>query len=121
MTEELINKLFEYLQRTEVFILDQAPDFIQQLLRYKKITAVIDVTILSVVVLGALAFSMYNIYNPTIDKHGDRSTGSQFCCFMPIIVAFMFFAPLLGEIADLMKIHIAPKVYLLEYFKSLKE
>lgn len=120
MSEELINRLFEYLQKTEGFIYEQAPDFIQQLLTYKRLSTIIDVVLLSLIGSVALFFSLYCIFNPWLDKYGERNIGSQLCCFLPFFLVFICFGQVLCDITTLIKLYFAPKVYLLEYFRSLK-
>jgi hypothetical protein len=120
MTEELINKLFEYLQKTETFILEQAPDFIRQLLTYKRIGTIVSAISLFAIGTVLLIFVIYCIFNPWLDKYGDRSIGSQLCCFLPLFLVFICYGQVLYDILFLIKLYMAPKVYLLEYFRNLK-
>ena len=125
MSEELQNKIVEYLQKTESFIASEAPAFIQEALNfyfYKELIFLI----LSIV--GCAVFLLMMIFwwskkfanlVEEIDRHAPKEmislTFSLFTILVSVIPVSSFFCRLLG----LIQICVAPKLYLIEKFTEV--
>ena len=109
MKEELLQKLTEYMTGTKDFFLENAPDFFQQMLAYEKTSTIFAITILSMLFLGCLLFSIYCFTNPCDDRYSIRELFKAFS----IIGCCAFFAALCFNIDTLIKIKIAPKYYII--------
>jgi len=124
MNDKLIEKLISYLESTENFVYEQAPDFIQQLLAYEKLSSIVGTFISGIVMFFCIFLAIYHIYNPEFEvreyNSGNRTLLSQMLCFMPLLLAIPFFGQFLQCVANWIKMSIAPKVFLLEYMMKLK-
>jgi len=120
MNQELVQKIIEYLEKSECFILSQAPDFIQQLMNYESLSCIIGMSVCGIIISLAVFISVFSICNPRKDEHGFRTLGSTYLCFMPLIASCMFILPIYNYASMLIKINVAPKVFLLEYMMRYK-
>ena len=108
---ELAKKALEILQDTQVFILDQAPDFMQQILAWKLAINIFGV-IVSVLILLIIGLASMIFFRREL-KDGSRSWLEVLMAAMP---PFIFF---IACSLDILKIHYAPKLFLMEYFLHL--
>lgn len=120
MKDQILEKLLFYLQNTGDFILEQAPDVVQQALRYEKISAYFSSAVLFALLTIALCVGIYNLKNPKLTKYDDW----QFQTLISVVIPAMALAPLLfglyAEIDKIIKLTIAPKYYLIQLFMNLK-
>ena len=116
---KLTEKALKYLESAEAFAKDNIPSFIEEILLYKVYEEGLDcVWGLFVIMLGILGLYLFI----RKDKDGKRLVNSEAGVMIisvglaPLVLGIiMFFDGLL----DVIKIHIAPRMYLLEYFRDL--
>lgn len=116
--EKFGDKLLTYLQSTEIFVKEQAPDFINQFIAYEtwkaqwmyKITAVV----LGVVVL----LQAVNIAGSVCNREWRKDAAGWATVIFGVfgIFALSWF---IDCAADLKKLELAPKVYMVEAAKRL--
>lgn len=119
--EQILQKLIEYIEDTKDFILEQAPEVVQQILQYEKTSAYAT----SLLMLGLLASAVslgYHFWkHPMLDKYGSR----EFLSFMVPIISLIVIAPLFVQLCTsvdkLIKIYIAPKYFLIELLMSIQK
>lgn len=112
-TEEILAQLIQSAQNAKDFVVEQAPDVIQQLLAWHFWSSVIWATICFAAVVGIVfAFK-------TILRHIDEFEGQVFVGFLGIICSVPFLVGLIYNVGTALQIAIAPKLYLLEYAASL--
>lgn len=129
MKEEILKKLLDYLQNTVVFAQSQIPEVLQQIIDYNKIKLFWFVFI-EISMLG-FAFFIFKYWLKLVrfedeDENGDRKyrTSSQegfmyASGFVSISLGLIFFIFLLTDITNLFQIYYAPKVFLIEYIKTI--
>jgi uncharacterized membrane protein YhdT len=118
--EEISQKLLEYLQNTEEFVLDQVPEVIQQVLKYEKISSYLSAGLMILLLSIAICIGFYFWRHPTLDKYGSR----EFLSFMPIVSCIaipILFVQLCYSVDKLVKIYIAPKYFLISLISSLRK
>lgn len=109
-----LSKGLELAEKSGNFILDQAPDLIQQLLIYKTIDYSITILISSLV-LYFLGKAIYRDYKKGEDFE-DRDL------ILQIFGGFVFIFLAIGvyfSLSQLIQIIFAPKIYLIEYISHL--
>ena len=113
MKDELFKKVIEIIEKTETFVVGQAPDVVQQFFNYElwlnKATLYLGIAF---IIVGVLAFF---ISLPFDDEW-----------WLPIVAFFIITLIMAGPICiwvgytDLKKLEIAPKVYLIDKVGSYK-
>ena len=119
MKEQIVQKILEYLERTEDFLLEQAPEVILQALRYEQIVSVLGAVIFLLLVLGAVVVGYHFWKNPKIDQHGSKDIISSMGVMIPCIVSPLLVAQLCIYTDKLIKIYFAPKFFLLQLFLTM--
>ena len=120
MNDELIEKLMDYLEKGQEFIADQAPDFIQQLLKYQWLSNLCGLIISSSIFLISFSVLMYFVFYPKYDQHNNLTFESMIGRVFGGMATLFFLIPITSCIDVLMKISIAPKMFLFEYLTKLK-
>ena len=119
MQEEVVQSLLQYLQNTQDFILDQVPQVVQEALRYEKISASIT-ALFMVCLLAAAAFVFHHFWKyPALDSYGSRTVSSVMGMYIPGAISTIFFILLAASVDRLIKIHIAPKYFLIQLFLDM--
>jgi hypothetical protein len=117
---QIWEKLFGYVEDTKDFVLEQAPEIVQQVLQYEKTSAYLTSFLMLGLMAVAISFGYHFWKYPTLDKYGSR----EFLSFMVPIISLMVIAPLFIQfcidIDKLMKIYIAPKYFLIELLLSVR-
>ena len=110
----MIKKLIEYIEGTKDFILEQAPDIIQQILEYDTKSTILWLCLACIVALCGAALCV----------HGYFSTQSTFekpyLIFAYMLTPFAIIA-IFACCDNLIKIKIAPKYYVLEKIIKIGE
>lgn len=112
--EKIGQKLLEYLQSTEAFVKEQAPDFVRELLAYQLMTSTMWAVFCGLVFAAGVAGFVYGVVKRS-DEYGPE-TGILIPSAMFIILGFLFCA---GNTEKALKIHFAPKVYVMEYARDM--
>lgn len=121
MNEKISEKLLEYLQRTEDFVLEQSPEILKEALRYERIRSFISVLLMAVLFVSALSAAWYFWKHPTLDKYESRDTISFLGVLIPICLSPLFFVQLCSSVDSLIKIYVAPKYFLISLIMSLNK
>lgn len=117
MDDLIKEKILSYLESTKDFVLDQAPDVIQQALRYHYINSIVGIFVCSFLILTLISIAYYNYSHPKLDEYGSWETITFIFCFIPSMFCLPLFAGLLSDIDKLIKISTAPKYFLITLFK----
>jgi hypothetical protein len=76
LKDQVLEKLINYLQNTEDFILEQVPETIYQVLRYEKTAYYISAFLMLTLLIIGLYIGYHFWKHPTLDKYGSREIGS---------------------------------------------
>ncbi len=104
------------------FAQGQAPELIEQLLRYELISA----TVLAIMFL--IIFLSFSIIPTVLIERGIKKTkeagrycdgGARGFYILTAMISFFTFIAMICYIMDILKIWIAPKIYLIEYLSGL--
>ena len=111
---EILKTALDVAQKTGTFLSNQLPDVIQQLVKWKVFEAITYITILTLLSVASITLMI------AMNRKKWFSVDSR----VPLtILSFIFVAflciPLLTYVLTLIKITVAPKVWLLEYAASL--
>lgn len=117
--DQLWQTLIEHIENSKDFMLEQAPDFIQEALKYEKVSAFINAGIMAILFTTALGVAYYFWKYPTLDKYGSREFLSVFGVFIPLIFVVPTVAQLCISIDKLVKIYVAPKYFLINLIMGL--
>lgn len=120
MNEKILQKLLDYIQNTEDFILEQVPDTIMQMFRYEKISNLLTLGLMLILISLAIFGGLYMYYHPKLDKYGHREVISV---IGPMVCAFFTPFAILQiciNVDRLIKIYFAPKYFLINLILKLK-
>lgn len=117
---QILTKLIESVTSVQNFVLEQAPDVIQQLLAWNFYSGLIwgTIGILTSLVLVCVFFKKYLPWTDTLN-YVDKTPGLIFGAF--IFGLFLTISALVGicSLTEALKIYIAPKLWLIEYAAQL--
>jgi len=108
--EAAITKGLEIAERGGEFVIDQAPEILREFYKWH-ITLDLVIILISFPILAISIFYLYKWITDT-DRWGEYENKGMPSIFLGI-GSFLFF---IGYSLDLIKILIAPKLYLIEYF-----
>ena len=116
---EILKKGLEAAEKTGKFVVEQAPDLIQQLIVWKTCEY-----IFLILISIAFMFSVYKWYKSAMKRYGDFD---DFCdkieffiyCIYAIAVIVIFGIALFTSFFNLIQILLAPKIWLIEYATNL--
>ena len=116
---EILKKGLEAAEKTGSFVVEQAPDLIQQLIVWKTCEY-----ILLILISVGLILSIKKWYNSAIKRYGDFDDfidSVEFVGFSiySIIVIPIFGIALFYSFFNLVQILLAPKIWLIEYATNL--
>lgn len=116
---EILKKGLEAAEKTGSFVVEQAPDLIQQLIVWKTCEY-----ILLILISVGLILSIKKWYNSAIKRYGDFDDfidSVEFVGFSiySIIVIPIFGIALFHSFFNLVQILLAPKIWLIEYATNL--
>lgn len=121
MNEKITEKLLQYLQSTEDFILEHAPDTIMQIFKYEKISTIYQLALMIVLLFIFSILGIYIYNNPSLDKYGSREAPSFLIPLICTFVSPIFFVQTCFLIDRLVKMYMAPKYFLIEMVLNLKK
>jgi len=108
--EEIVKKSLEYLQNGELFLAKEMSLYIQEVLKYALVKSH---TVGAVLLLCFLSFLIMFIRGFREDSD-DLIVGGS-------VGGAIFLLLLLTSVMTIVQIHIAPRMYLVEYFKRMVE
>ena len=116
---EILKKGLEAAEKTVNFVVEQAPDLIQQLIVWKTCEY-----IFLIIISIAFMFSLYKWHKSAMKRYDDFN---DFCnkseffiyCIYAIVVIIIFGIALFSSFFDLLHILLAPKIWLIEYAANL--
>jgi hypothetical protein len=112
--DKFVATMTELLQSAKDFTLEQAPDVLRQLVAYER---AITIFYVASCLLGAIALAFGT---KQLLRHGDdlgdaAGAALLFLLVGELVVVIMFF----HNVSDFLKVWVAPKVFLIEYFAHL--
>jgi hypothetical protein len=116
IVKEVLIRALSFATKTGEFIVEQAPDLVQQLLQFKAVTALFS-CILFLIIAATGIVSLVVLVKKAINGDDDG--------YMAVLFFYGVFSALVGSIAffqslhDLILIQVAPKIYLIEYASKL--
>lgn len=116
---EILKKGLEAAEKTGNFVVEQAPDLIQQLIVWKTCEY-----IFLILISIAFLFSIYKWHKSGIKRHENFTYFSQeiefaIFCIYSIGVILIFGIALFTSFLNLIQILVAPKIWLIEYAANL--
>lgn len=120
MNDQILQKLLEYLQNTEDFVMEQIPDIVLQALKYEKISSYLSASLMMVLLTIAIVVCYYFWKHPTLDKYASRDVVSFLGVLIPGIISPILFVQLCSSIDKLVKIQLAPKYFLVQLLAQMK-
>ena len=116
---EILKKGLEAAEKTGNFVVEQAPDLIQQLIVWKTCEY-----IFLILISIAFMFSLYKWHKSAMKRYDDFD---DFCdkieffiyCIYSIVVISIFGIALFTSFFNLIQILLAPKIWLIEYASQL--
>ena len=116
---EVLLKLLEGIEQSGEFIVDQAPDVVQQLLRWHMVEALGMASLAVLCAVGVLWLSRVTWKFFGSDVSAQLADGSA----MLYVILFMLLIPCCGialsRLSTAAQIYVAPKLYLIEYAADL--
>lgn len=120
MNEEITKKLIEYIQMTEKFVYEQAPEIIRELLIYKYYSNLFGMIIYILLFCFFAYVFIYKYFNPEYDDSQYITSRSLMTSLISGIICIILFVSLIICFESFMQIKYAPKLYILEYLTNLK-
>mgnify|MGYP003451954080 FL=1 len=116
---EILKKGLEAAEKTGNFVVEQAPDLIQQLIVWKTCEY-----IFLIIISIAFMFSLYKWYKSAMKRYDDFDgfyikTEFFIYCIYAIVVILIFGIGLFNSFFNLLQILLAPKIWLIEYATNL--
>ncbi len=117
---ELATEALNILKGTKEFVLDQAPDFMRQVLAWSMAESVIEI-VAGVIGLSVGLYLIIGISYPEWNiKTYEQKEGEMILSGIAgLVLSVVGSIASLGGLYCAVKIHYAPKLFLLEYFASL--
>lgn len=103
----MIKKLLEYIEGTKDFILEQAPDIIQQILEYETRSTMLWMCLFSFLTFIGVIVCIWGVFSKKsiFDKPG---------AMVGFLITPMMVIGLMANLDNLIKIKVAPKYYVME-------
>ena len=117
MDEEIKQKILSYLEGTKDFVLDQAPDVIQQALRYHYLSSLICSLFFTFLFVLCSVVALYNFANPKLTKYDTWEIQTFLFTFIPSMICLLSLICICTNIDTLIKVTTAPKYFLITLFK----
>lgn len=119
LSREVWQKVIEWLDSTKEFVIDQAPVLIQETLRYYHLSIIFGIVILSIIFLSSLAFFLYHFFHPIYEEYNFMSGKTIVSLLFGGLISLISFVILFCIIDDAIKIHVAPKYFLIQKFTKI--
>ena len=119
MDEKLIEKFTEYLQRSEDFLIQEAPEIFKETLDYYYISSILGISISTLIFIFSLFVAIYLYLYPTFDKYELRDFKSTFIPIISCAIVVISFASICSNVDMLIKITYAPRYFLIKTFTKI--
>lgn len=120
MNEQFQEYLMGILEKTGEFLGSEIPEVAQQILSFSAYSMLIKIIALSCVAgVYGYAFYLWNKFTHTWNDKDDGVVGRAWAKIFTLILSFIYIFKFFNYITVLVKIYIAPKVFLLEYASGL--
>ncbi len=122
--DAVATKVIEWMESTEGFVVEQAPDVVQQLLDYSFYRSIIWLLLICACLLALNLGCFYWRKLITEDTAEDWGPTEKQECREKVyliqgVFSFLFFLIGFIHFLDILKIVTAPKLFLLEYFRAI--
>lgn len=110
MNEKVLEKLLSWAQSAEIFVAEQAPQVVQELLTYHLYVNIIG-CVVSLLFAVLIILLILKLYEKTYDE------------FLTFLIGATLIIPLgttTVSISEIMKIKLAPKVFVIDYIRGKK-
>ncbi len=107
-------KLIDYLEGTHDFLLEQAPEVIQQVLRYETISSITCCIFLVASLVVVTAIMYYNWKHPVLDTYKSRTPSNVLGLFLPAVLLAGLFPSAVFTVNKLIMLWVAPKYFLIQ-------
>ncbi len=107
-------KLIDYLEGTHDFLLEQAPEVIQQALRYEMISSITSCIFLVASLAVVTTVMYYNWKNPVLDDYKSRTSSNVLGIFLPVMISIGLLTPTILTVNKLIMLYVAPKYFLIQ-------
>lgn len=120
MEEQVWQHLIDYLEKVENFTSEQLPDLIFQILTYEKIMAITSIVVATLVIfmLARIGYTYWK--DPKRDSFGCRTGEAFIGIWVSCSLSFILIGLLCSSVTSLIKLYVAPKFYLLQFFVNMK-
>ena len=123
--EILINKSLTYLESGEAFLSKNVPIYIEEILKFQMYEEGVDALWAMPLLLLAAALFYFIFIRKNKEgviglntwDEGDVVGAIIFGVLLPFLIGTIL---LISNLLDIIQIHVAPRMYLIEYFKDLK-
>jgi len=105
LTKDMLTEVLEMVKSTKNFTVEQAPDYIKQLLAYQLISNCASIVICALFIIASIIIPFY---------FNDFAV-NLFCG----VAIFVFFVGSILNINNIIKIKVAPKVFIVDYISNL--
>ncbi len=113
MEEKIIEKILDYIQKSEDFVLTQSPEIIQQALQFYLISSIVTLLFCIIGIFILLITAYYFYFHPNFDKYGSRDTLSAMGCFFGFFMNIPLFIQIFVSAERILKIYHCPKYFLI--------
>lgn len=111
--KEIVTKMFEYIDSSKDFMLEQAPEVFQQIIRYEYISSICGVVTCSILLICAGITLFTWLKNPNVDRFDYWTDGTFAVVLISATVVVITGIGLIVNVSDLIKINVAPKYYII--------
>lgn len=115
-----LTQIIAWLESGAGFIQKEMPLYIEELIRYKAIYLSINFFIsLGVIIISSIVICSFTKKISHLERYDDRTDFFISGCIIASFVAIVAFIVFICFFDPFLKIHIAPRVYLIDYLKTI--
>ncbi len=117
-TEEALNQILVAIVEAKDFVIEQAPPVVSELLKYEMVESLLAIA-LSFLLIGILFLSTFKWCDQERDEWDDWKKQKGVVFFLFITSAIILTFVVILSFCKILKILIAPKVFIIEYVAAL--
>ena len=114
MNEEVSAKVVELLTKSESFVVEQAPQVVQDFIFYSYFQCIAITFLVALFTLASFVTS--NLISKQVYKNFPDSIDHILTRWLGYFVTFLLFLGLMASLFDLFKLHFCQKLYIFEHF-----